>query len=271
MFRIGDFSRFGRVSVKTLRYYDEVGLLKPAKVDRFTGYRYYSGDQLPRLNRILALKNLGLSLEDVAKLLSNDPPLAKIRDVLQSRLAEIRQRLSEDQGRILRMEELLRQMDKEGTMADYEVVIKKVDAEMVASVRDVIPVYSDVGRLFEEIFACLGRNGVPPVGPTVAIYYDEEYTEQNVAVEAAVPIGKKIAGTERIVIRELPAVEQMACVIHQGDYGDVGQAYQALMTWIEHNGYRIIDPNREVYIQGPGQNVDPKSYVTEIQFPVEKS
>jgi len=167
MFKIGDFSRLSRVSVKALRYYDEIGLLKPAEVDCFTGYRYYSAEQLPRLNRMLSLKNLGLSLDEIAKLMSNDPPSARIQDMLRSRLVEIRKQLNEDQERILRLEELLKQMEKEGTMPAYEVVVKKTDAQIVASVRDIIPKYGDIGRLFGEIFAYLRRNGVAPAGPPV--------------------------------------------------------------------------------------------------------
>jgi len=89
MFKIGEFSKLSQVTVKTLRYYDEIGLLKPAKVDRFTSYRYYSADQLPRLNRILALKDLGLSLAQVAQLLDGDLPPAQIRGMLRLKQAEL--------------------------------------------------------------------------------------------------------------------------------------------------------------------------------------
>ena len=100
MLKIGDFSRLSRVTVKALRYYDEIGLLKPVAVDRFTGYRYYSADQLPRLNRIIVLKNLGLSLEEVSQLLNNDLPAEHIRQLLHVKRAEIRQRLQDEQGRL---------------------------------------------------------------------------------------------------------------------------------------------------------------------------
>jgi effector-binding domain-containing protein len=271
MFKIGDFSRLSRVSIKALRYYDEIGILKPAEVDRFTGYRYYSAEQLPWLNRIISLKNLGLSLDEIAGMMSSDPPLAGIQDILRSRLTEIRKQLSEDQERILRMGELLKQMEKEGTMPAYEVVVKKTNAQIVASVRDVIPSYGEIGRLYGEIFAYLGRDGVAPMGPPMAIFYDEEYKEQNVDLEAAVPINKKLPGAERIRVRELPAVEQMACVVHRGDYSNISQAYNALMTWIDRNRYRIAGNDREIYLRGPGDSNDPTSYVTEVQFPIEKA
>lgn len=270
MFKIGDFSRLSRVSVKALRYYDEIGLLKPAVVDRFTSYRYYSADQLPRLNRIVGLKNLGLPLEEVAQLLTGDLSLAQIRGILRKRQAEIERHLREEQSRLVLVEEWLIQMEKEGTMPAYEVVIKKSDAQIVASIRDVIPTYSDIGRLFGEIFAYLGRQGIQPAGPPMAIYYDAEYKEQDVDMEAAVPINRELPGTERIAVRRLPAIEQMACVVHQGDYSEISQAYNALMTWIERNSYQITGNNREIYLRGPGQTQDTTSYVTEVQFPVQK-
>jgi DNA-binding transcriptional MerR regulator len=99
MFKIGDFSKLSRVSVITLRYYDELGLLKPAQVDRFTGYRYYSLDQLPRLNHILALKDLGFSLEETARLLNDMLSPAQMRELLRAKQAEIQQRVAEEQAR----------------------------------------------------------------------------------------------------------------------------------------------------------------------------
>ena len=102
MFKIGDFSRLSFVTVKTLRYYDEIGLLRPVKVDRFTGYRYYSAAQLPRLNYIVALKNLGLSLEEVATLINEELTLSQMRDIFILKKAELQQRVNEEQKQALR-------------------------------------------------------------------------------------------------------------------------------------------------------------------------
>jgi len=270
MLKIGDFSRLSRVSVKALRYYDEIGLLKPVHVDRFTGYRYYSADQLPRLNRIVTLKDLGLSLEEVSQLLDESLTADRMAAILRAKQAEIEQRLLEGQGQLAKLGEWLKRVEKEVKMPAYEVVIKKVDRQTVASVRDVIPTYGDVGRLFGEVFGYLGSHGANPIGPPLAIYHDGEYREQDVDVEVAVPVAGKVPGNSKVKLQELPAVTQMACVIHKGDYGGIGQAYNAVMAWVDKNGYRITDCNREVYLQGPGQG-DPASYVTEIQFPVEKA
>src|SRR5438105_288442 len=127
MFKIGDFSRFSQVAVTALRYYDEVGLLKPCHIDRWTGYRYYSAGQLPRLNRILALKDLGFSLEQIANLLDGDIPAAQIRGMLRLRKAEMQARMEEERARLLRVKTRLKQIEMEGQMSTYDVVIKKVE------------------------------------------------------------------------------------------------------------------------------------------------
>ena len=267
MFKIGEFSRFSRVPVKTLRYYHQIGLLEPARIDSFTGYRYYTAVQLTRLNHILALKDLGFSLEQIGQMVDDDLSPEQIRGMLRLKQAEIGGRIEADQARLARLESRLKQIEKEAKMPAYEVVIKKVEAMKIAGLRDTVANYQSVGPLYEALFAALGRHGVAPAGPAMAIYYDEEYRESDVDVETAVPIigGSLPAG--RAVIRELPGAE-MASLVRQGPYDDFSPAYQALMGWIEANGCRIIGPNREIYLRGPGEGVDPADFVTEIQFPV---
>ncbi len=285
MFKIGDFSRISQVSVKTLRYYDEIGLLKPAWVDRFTGYRYYSVDQSHRLNRILALKDLGLSLEQIARLLDGELPPAQIRGMLRLKQAEIQQRLEEEQARLARVEARLRQIEQEDKMPTYDVVLKKVDPQTVVAIRDVIPTYYDQGPLWKELSTYLERHGAKAIGPSLTIYYDAEYRERDVDVEVATPVKELLPSNERVAIRELPGAELMACVIHRGSYETLDQAYTALLAWIEVNGYRVTGPGREVYLRCPGNDYDapeavgyeeyladtPDACVTEVQFPVEKA
>src|SRR5512147_2593801 len=139
MIRIGDFSKLSRVSVKALRYYDEMGLLKPVSVDRFTGYRLYEYSQLSDLNRILALKELGFSLEEIGRLLGDGLSLEQMRGMLKLRETEARQRLREEAERLERIESQLRQIEQEEAMSRYDVVIKNTDEIKIASVRDVVP------------------------------------------------------------------------------------------------------------------------------------
>lgn len=270
MLKIGDFSRLSRVSVKALRYYDEIGLLKPVKVDQFTGYRYYSAEQLPRLNYIVLLKELGLSLEEIARLLADGAPLLRVTELLHLKQAEARIRLDEEQKRLAKLEELLLQIEKEGDMSDYQVLTKKVESQKVASLRGVIPTYGDIGGLYGELFGYLGRNRAKIAGPPLAIYYDCEYRESDVDVEAAVPIKGDLSASGRVVVRELPAEEEVAYVVFQGGYDGFNQVYRALMEWVEKNNRQISGPTREIYLRGPGDTKNPAEYVTEVQLPVSK-
>src|ERR1041385_3416415 len=136
MLRIGDFSRMGRVTVKALRFYDEIGLLKPAHVDEWSSYRYYSADQLGRLNRILALKELGIPLEEIGRLLQSDVTPADLRRMLESKQEEIRLRIESERELLSRVEARLALIEKENQMADYDVVVKQVEPVTVASIRE---------------------------------------------------------------------------------------------------------------------------------------
>ncbi len=272
MFKIGDFSKLSQVSVRTLRYYEEVGLLKPVEVDRFTGYRYYAIDQLPRLNRILVLKDLGFSLEQIAQMLNEGLPPAQLRGMLRMKQAEIQQQVDEERARLARVEARLRQIEQEGKMPTYEVVIKKVEPQMVASVRETIPTPQDIGHMFEKLFTYLGQRGVQPLGAPGAIWHDMEHPEKEWDAEVIVPIGQALPDGGGVKAIQLPAVTTMASTVHQGSYEGFPQAYAALMGWIEGNGFRIAGPMRETYLRGPSPDQpDPATYVTEIQVPVEKA
>jgi len=271
VFKIGDFSKLSQVTVKALRYYDELGLLKPVKVDRFTGYRYYSADQLPRLNRLLALKDLGLSLEQIAQVLGDQLTVEQMRGMLRLKQIEAHERVRDEQERLARVAARLRQIEEEGQMPTYEVVIKKVPAQRVASVRGIIPTYSQQGELWGELEAYLAQNGVRPSGPCFTLYHDAEYKERDLDAEVCEPIDAKLRGNARVKVYDLPAVETMASVVHQGPFNTLSQAYNALMQWIQASGYRICGPNREIYIKtGEPLRQDDPTYVTEGQLPVEK-
>ncbi len=156
-------------------------------------------------------------------------------------------------------------------MSTEGVVLKSVPAMTVASVREVIPTYADMGKHYEEIFAYIGEHGVAPAGPALCLYYDMERKEQDIDVESAVPVAGTAPSGERVKIRELPAMEQVASLVHRGSYEGFTEAYGQLLGWIEANGYQIVAPNREIYLTGPGPGIEPSDYVTELQFPVGKA
>lgn len=275
MYKIGEFSILSRVPVKTLRYYDELGLLKPVQVDTFTGYRYYAAAQLTRLNRILALKDLGLSLQQIASLLSESLSAEQIRGMLLRKQAELAEHIEEERTRLLRVEARLLQIEQESKMSAYECVIKNVPALRVASRRGICPAYAAQDALWGVLMTELEQAGFRPLGPCFTMDHGEEYREQDVDLEVcqpvdpASPIGPLFPGSLSSVL-ELPAVETMASTVHHGPFNTLSQAYPELLRWINENGYTITGPGREIYIysgDGPVHQDDP-SYVTEIQFPV---
>jgi len=273
MFKIGDFSRLSLVSVKALRYYDELGLLKPARVDESTGYRYYSANQLARLNRILAKKDMGLSLEQIALLLDKEPTPDQIRGMLRLKQVELQQQLVEGQARLARIEAWLDAFEQEVTMPAYDVILKKVAPIQVAQIRGVAPGMDQIGptldRLFDQLMAYISQHGATVVGPGITVYYDAEVHDRDVQVGACLPFAGPLNDGEQVKVIELPAIETMASVVHQGSFSTLPQAYKAIMTWIEANDYRINDPSRELNLAFE-RGGDQSKFVTEVQFPVEK-
>jgi DNA-binding transcriptional MerR regulator len=267
MLRIGDFAKLGQVSVRTLRFYDERGLLKPRRIDAESGYRYYSIEQLPRLNRILALKDLGLSLEQIAGLLETDLPAEQLRGMLRLKHAELQQRIQDEQARLAQVEVRLQQIEHEQDQQGYDIVLKAVGVQLVASIRERIATYQDVGNLTAEIYAYL--QGLRVNGIEAAIWHNLDQPEHGLDAEGVVVLPHAVPATERIRVYLLPGAERMASVIHHGSYKTLYRAYAVLGRWIEANGYAIVGPARDIYLQG-GDDQDDASCVTEIQFPVER-
>lgn len=279
MFRIGDFSRLSRVSVKMLRHYDELGLLPPARVDPDTDYRYYSADQLPRLHTILALKELGFSLEQIGTLLTANLSVEQMRRMLTLRRAEIEQQLRAQQARLLNVETWLQQVDRSGALPAHEVIVRRAEPQTVAAIRAILPSFHAIERLFDEVETWASQRRCRAAAPPIMFYHDAEYREQDVDVEVAVPIVGSPRGSGRVRVIELPGAAMMACVVHTGSYAGISRANEALFSWIAAQEYRVIGPLREVYMRfGVAQtevhvpsafltDLD-SEYVTEIQVPI---
>jgi DNA-binding transcriptional MerR regulator len=269
---IGEFSRLTQLPTKTLRYYDDIGLFKPARIDPFTQYRYYSVEQLPRLYRLLALKGLGLSLDQIARLLDEDLPAEQIRGMLRLKQAELQGHIAAEQSRLAYVEAKLRQLEEDGKMSEYEVILKDVEPVRVASITEVVPGREQIGpalgRLFQTIMGHLNTHHSAIAGPATAIYHDMEYNETNILLEATLPVANPVPETEQIKVKTLSA-QKMASLIHKGPFSMLEPAYDAMFRWIDANGYRIIAPSRELTLQYD-PNGDPNDYVTELQFPVAK-
>jgi len=284
MFKIGEFSQFSRVSVKMLRNYDELGLLKPASVDPYTNYRYYAASQLARLNRILALRDLGFSLEQIKTMLDDELTADQMRGMLKLRRAEIRQRLVEEEARLNQVEARLTQMEQMEQWKDTlpAVLLRNVTPQMVASIRQQIDEDSPtIKDLFERLEAAVARYDARAPQPPLLIYHDTEYQETAQDIEVAVPIKSPVPTDRYFTTRELAGYETVACLIHTGSYKTLPQAFATLLTWIETHGYKIIGPLREAYLRF-GADLDgydlpetfltnkPAEFVTELQIPTSK-
>ena len=292
MLKIGDFSQLARVTIRALRYYDELGLLKPVKVDEFTGYRYYSANQLTQLHRIIALKDMGLSLEEIARLLKDDVSIAHILDLLHIKQEEQKQKLELEAERLKRVEEWLIQVEKEGKMPNYEIVIKKIQPLKVVSLRTIVPnslvaelVLRKALPVLRQITDYIVKAGAQIAGPPMAIFYSVGLKVKEFDMEAALPVSQDVPSKGEFQCKELPGVDQMATIIHKGGINSGAPANAALGKWMETNGYRItgltreiylidyqiVGPNREIYFADTHSSSPPHEFVTEIQIPVAKA
>ena len=269
MLKIGDFSCLSQVSIKTLRYYDERGLLSPASIDPETGYRFYSASQLSRLHRILALRDFGFSLEQIATCLKETVTAEQMRGMLLLRQAEQQLRVEEESDRLGRLESRIRLIEQETSMSQ-EVVLKRVPKQWVASVRETIANYPSVPSLYQRVVHGLGA-GMAQQIMSFAIWHDPEYKESDIDAEAGFYLHQPVEGAEAVRVYELPEVT-VASIIHTGPYRRLKEAYDALLRWISSNGYQISAPPRELYVHVTMPvTVDDESYVTEIQVPIGKS
>ncbi|MFD3481299.1 MerR family transcriptional regulator [Streptomyces sp. NPDC058695] len=273
MFTIGDFARHGRVSVRMLRHYDATGLLRPAHVDPVNGYRYYTAAQLARLNRIIALKDLGFALQQVRDIVDERVGVEELRGMLRLRQAELESAVAAAGARLVQVEARLRAIESEGHMPTNDVVIKSVPAVRVAELtataasfgpEDIGPV---IGPLYDELFRCLGSAGIAPTGPGVAYYEDAPEGGGRISVHAAVQVSAPLQdGVFRVL--DLPSLDQAATIVHRGSMDTVIPTAQTLARWTDANGYRSNGYPREVSLECP-ENTD--DWVTELQAPVTRA
>lgn len=266
MYKISEFARLGGVSAKMLRHYDELGLLRPVATDPATGYRYYSAEQLPRLNRIVVLKELGFTLQQIGPLLDDRISAERLAGMLALRQAEAEQRLDHERRRLARIAARLAQIAQEGCQPRYEVLLRPIAPIRAASCTACVASEAALPALREQIERFLLRRRVAAAGPPIVLYHACD--DSDLEVEVAVPINAAVAGDGGVQVGELPAAPVMACAIHSGLELEAGMAYAALARWVEAAGYRIEGACREVYVQGglsaaPGEHI-----VMEIQFPV---
>jgi DNA-binding transcriptional MerR regulator len=272
MFTIGDFARHGRVSVRMLRHYDATGLLQPARVDPASGYRFYEASQLARLNRIVALKDLGFTLEQVGVMVEEKLSVEELHGMLRLRRAQLRSQITADSSRLAQVEARLRIIEMEGAMPEQDVQVKKIPAVRVAELNataaslepdSITPV---IQPLYSELGSRLGQAGLTPVGPGVA-YYSDGPDGDGVVVHATCPVNTdaEAGKSHGFEIVDLPEIEQAATIVHHGSMDNVLATIQVLARWIDENGYRSAGYPRELYLECPA---DLDKWVTELQEPI---
>jgi len=268
MFSIGEFARHGRVSVRMLRHYDAIGLIRPACVDPATGYRSYQASQLDDLNRVIALKELGFTLQQVQAILEEKVSAAELRGMLKLRRAEIQARIEAETTRLARVEARLMTIEDEARVPADGVIIKRLAPVRVAELTGVAAGYEPeaitpvIQPLYHDLWQRLASAGICKSGPALAYY--EEAEDGAVVVHAAAPVAT--GSVQGVSIVDLAEVESAAAIIHHGSMDDVLPTGQALARWIDANGYRSTGYAREITLNW---SCDPEQWVTELQQPIE--
>lgn len=271
MFSIGEFSRHGRVSVRMLHHYDAIGLLVAALVDPESGYRFYEASQLQRLNRIIALKDLGFTLQQVAAILSENVGVAELRGMLMLRRAELHAQISADTAKLARVEARMRSIESESRGPAADVVLKHIAPVQVAELSRSADSYEPesitpvIQPLYRDLFAELCSAGIIGAGPAIAYYEDCVAPEGAIEVHAAVSIAASPEGERSFQVVDLPELATAATLIHKGSMDDVLPSVQALARWIDANGYRSLGYPREVTLEAGEAR---EQWVTELQEPV---
>jgi len=268
MFKIGEFSKICLVSAKALRHWDEIGLLKPAHIDRDNSYRYYTIEQLYDVNRILALRAMGLSLTQVKEMLDSNVTAEEIRGMFLLRQAEIKQDIEMAEAKLRMLQARLSTIEKDDLLPDYEVALKSVKAQPALAIRETYPTVS----LFADILLDINAEYAQPDWTYFAVFHDSDYSQEQMDVEVGFLIGSDAPSQitlddERTMTpTELPAIE-VATTVHCGSWMTLCEGYNALGRWINDNGYQIAGAGREIF-HVIGRKVDPDDFVTELQFPI---
>lgn len=269
MFKIGEFSKFTQVSIRMLRYYDEIGLFNPIEVDELTGYRYYSAKQITKLNKIVTLRDMGFVIAEIIEVM-NCKTDDEILEILKRKHKVIKQTLEKENLKLEKVNIMMGSLGKETFKMNYEVNLKEVPAYKVASLRDTIAAYNREGELWGRLGAFMERNKIPCSGIAFAIYHDGEYKEKDVDVEVVACTDKILEDKEGITFREVESVPCMASIMVPGDFSNIAPAYNSLANWIEESDYQTCGLARQVTHKGPWCEDNPENYLTEIQIPVKK-
>ncbi len=270
MLKIGEFSKLSRVSVRMLRHYDEIGLLKPAEIDSFTDYRYYREDQLPTAGRIAALKDMGFSLADIVRMLEAYEDRDQLERFFSSRRKELIALSQDTAHKLTLLDAAQNRLRKEEDMR-YDVTLKTIPERYAATVRMTIPRYEDEARIWGTLAEETRHMKLVEDDPCLCAvtYLDGEYKEENVEMMAWKTVRGQYPDTEHVKFRMLPE-GTVASSTYKGSYTQITDVYAAVVSWMEENGYEPGGPMFNIYHVSPHETLDPDQFVTEICYPVKK-
>jgi DNA-binding transcriptional MerR regulator len=265
-YQIGDFSKISRLSVKTLRYYHECGLLEPAFIEKETGYRYYDEKNLQRVKIINMLKELEFPLKDIKEILDKCSEDYELADYMRDRYKNIGLKILEYQKIQNKIESFMDQIIQRGESemvnSSNEIIIKDISDIMIVSER-FKGKYSDVGIYFKKFYKECGRfiSGYP-----FSMYYDKEYKDEEADIEVCVQVRKNI-NSKGLISKTLKGGKAVS-ILHRGPYETLGDSYKVILDYVNANNISIVSPSRELYIKGPGVIIprSAKKYLTEIQM-----
>jgi len=264
MYRIGEFSTLSKTTIKTLRYYEKEKLLIPSFVDEETSYRFYETMQLLELSKIVSLRQIGLSIDNIRNILNG----ADLKEVLSLRKKELEIEMSISEDQLSRINYLL-----EGRKMKYEVIVKELPEYVVYYKKGVIKDYSAITDfILRSAEECKKTNpDIKCIEPDYCYvsYLDEEYKERDITIMYAQAVTEMCVENETIKFKKLEPISAV-CVYHKGAYDKLGDAYSFITKWIEDNNYEIIETPRERYIDGIWNKDNDEDWLTEIQFPVRK-
>jgi DNA-binding transcriptional MerR regulator len=270
MYRIGQFSKISKVTVKALRFYEAEGLFEPCHVDPLNGYRYYRSEQLPVIHKIVALKQCGFSLPEIRMALAGKG----VAELFSGRRKALESALEETSAQLSAINFYLTSL-KDGGMPRHHVVIKGLPRVTVFSKRMIVDDYesyfTEIPKIGEEI--ALANPGLrclddPPY--CFIEYHDGDFRESDIDIEFCEAVRERGVDTPAIRFKTVEAVPEAACVLHQGPYSRLREAYLAAFAWIEENGYSPAGNPRESYIDGIWNKADPAEWLTEVQVPVKR-
>lgn len=266
MFTVGQFSKICQVSVKTLHHYGRIGLLKPMKVDPFTGYRYYSRQQLEKMLLIQRLKRYGFSLEEIRELLDCTEERALFSKLLKQK-EKLKQQMRETEIIFQELSAHLQNFERTGDVMGYQknyvIEVRETPERAVLACRKKMGV-DEFGKYYSTLYERVPKERVTPNGITGAVYYDEEFNRECSDIELIVGIREKDKA-DRIMESTLCAV-----TVHKGGYSSLSDAYGALIAWIQENGYECSGAPYDIYVKTSFDSLAVEDWETEVYFPVRR-